>query len=181
MLTPTTKNLLGSALYCSKSNEGNRTKRNTSPIAGASTSSRRRPHHAQRYRTTMPRICRDEKHCILYFSKRAAIVQSTTETAVDYLLRSTSCYTVCRLLSAPLRERKRRLRKSRISSATRKKGRTAPKRIPESLAAQNFHWRCMANTIAKPSLGEHLRDRVTKKYRMIAKSEKAISFFSSLC
>jgi len=96
------------------------------------------------------------------FSKRAAIVQSTTETAVDYLLRSTSCYTVCRLLSAPLRDRKRRLRKSRISSATRKKGRTAPKRIPESLAAQNFHWRCMANTIAKPSLGEHLRDRVTK-------------------
>lgn len=109
-------------------------------------------------------------YSLLRISKRATIVQSTTETAVDYLLRSTSCYTVCRLLSAPLRERKRRLRKSRISSATRKKGRTAPKRIPESLAAQNFHWRCMANTIAKPSLGEHLRDRGTKKHRMIAKS-----------
>lgn len=93
MLTPTTKNLLGSALYCSKSNKGNRTKRNTSPIAGASTSSRRRPHHAQRYRTTMPRMCQDEKHCILYF----VLANAQPSCSPRQRLRLTTC---CAVLAA---------------------------------------------------------------------------------
>lgn len=172
MLTPTTKNLLGSALYCSKSNKGNRTKRNTSPIAGASTSSRRRPHHAQRYRTTMPRMCQDEKHCILYF----VLANAQPSCSPRQRLRLTTC---CAVLAATRSAdfSAHRLEKESVGSERvaflrqrEKKGRMAPKRIPESLAAQNFHWRCMANTIAKPSLGEHLRDRGTKKHRMIAKS-----------